>query len=258
MTRLPRGLIAWSDIPAALGLLSRLPIPVDSDRATKRGARAAWAWPLAGFVLGAMAAIVGALSLWFGLAPTLAAGLALATQVILTGAMHEDGLADCADGFWGGWIPERRLEIMKDSRIGAYGVIVLVLTLILRWHALALLFEVDALWAPLIAVAGLSRAPMVAMMALLPNARSGGLSRAVGRPSPIAAILAGVISVLVGLLLLGSVAILLALTNCAIVLGWAALCRRKIGGQTGDTLGALQQLSEIGALLVLAAGMGLG
>jgi len=126
------GPIRTGDIPAAIGLLSRLPVPVDTDLATRRGARAAWAYPLAGLVVGALAGLVAQVALWLGLPPSIAALLALAAMIAITGALHEDGLADSADGLWGGWDRARRLEIMKDSRIGTYGVLALGLTLLLR------------------------------------------------------------------------------------------------------------------------------
>lgn len=258
MTPVSRDLAALSDIPAALGLLSRLPVPVNGGRAIERGAAAAWAWPVAGAVLGTLAAAIGAIALWLGLAPPLAAGLVLITQVTMSGAMHEDGLADCADGFWGGWTQERRLEIMKDSHIGVYGVVALGLALILRWQALALILASGPIWTALIAVGMLSRAPMVAMMAGMRPARSGGLSQAVGQPSVTTAVLACGIAALASMALLGGLAVLLCLTLTAVGLIWVLLCRAKIGGQTGDTLGALQQLSEISALLVITAALKLG
>jgi len=126
-------LLLPTDITAALGLLSRLPVPVDGAKAAARGAAAAWAYPVAGFVIGALMALIASMALWLGLSAPIAAGLALTAGVIVTGAMHEDGLADSADGLWGGWEPAGRLEIMKDSHIGVYGVCALVLSLLLRW-----------------------------------------------------------------------------------------------------------------------------
>ena len=125
-------LLAPGDIATATALLTRLPVPFTADRA----AAAAWAYPVTGLFVATLAAAVASLALAFGLPPALAAGLVLAIQVIVTGAMHEDGLADSADGLWGGWTRARRLEIMRDSRIGTYGVLALVLVTGLRWAAL--------------------------------------------------------------------------------------------------------------------------
>ncbi|RMD88839.1 MAG: adenosylcobinamide-GDP ribazoletransferase [Alphaproteobacteria bacterium] len=242
------------DIGAALGLLTRLPLPGAWADGRARGAAAAWAWPVAGLVVGLIAAIGGALALALGLPAGLAAAFALGVQIMVTGAMHEDGLADCADGFWGGWSRERRLEIMRDSRIGSYGVLALALTLIARWSALSALFAAGAVAGPLLAAAALSRAAMGAVMAALPGARRDGLSASVGRPPArlvwwgigVAALAALLFTGLAGLLAGGLAAALAALAV-------AALARARIGGQTGDVLGAVQQMSELAALAAFAA-----
>jgi adenosylcobinamide-GDP ribazoletransferase len=246
-------LVAWQDVPAALGLLTRLPVPVDAGRAGARGAAAAWAWPLAGLVVALIAGLAGWVALTLGLTPEVAAAAILVTQVMVTGALHEDGLADCADGFWGGWTVARRLEIMKDSRIGAYGVTALILTFLLRWSALAALLGLGALWAPLIAAAMLSRVPMVALMHWLPPARDSGLSRSVGRPTGQALGLAAALALAGAVLAVGGAAISLLLVVALATALWAAVAQTKISGQTGDVLGAGQQLAEIAALLTLAA-----
>lgn len=240
-----------ADIPAALGLLTRLPVRVDTANATARGVRTAWAWPLAGMAVGLMAGLVAATALWIGLPPTVAALLLITIQIAATGAMHEDGLADSLDGLWGGWDPARRLAIMKDSRIGAYGVIALVLTLILRWQLWALLIAAGHLWGPVIAVAALSRVPMVALMWALPHARAGGLSHAVGRPATATLALAAGVALIIAVGTLGWVSLSLAIALTAATLIWGTIARAKIGGQTGDILGAAQQFAEIAALCLL-------
>ena len=246
-------LIHWQDIPAAAGLLTRVPVQVNADLAGRRGPLAAWAYPIVGLKIAVAMTVVGLIATWATIAPQITAGLMLATSVILTGAMHEDGLADSADGLWGGWEKARRLEIMKDSRTGAYGVLALVLSMLIRWAALTALLQTDHWFGGLVAVAMLSRAAMVAVMTGLPNARSNGLSKSVGRPKPITAWLA------IGLATLGSV-IALGLTAGTILIIAAittSLCagiaHRKIGGQTGDVLGATQQLTELTMLIALAA-----
>ncbi|MBI1416559.1 MAG: adenosylcobinamide-GDP ribazoletransferase [Limimaricola sp.] len=240
-------------MPAALGLLSRLPVRVDIARAQARGAAAAWAWPLAGLVVGALAALAGRVTLVLGLPAAIAATVVLAASVILTGAMHEDGLADTADGLWGGWTPERRLEIMKDSRIGTYGVLALVLSALLRWQALNALIAAGALWAPVMAAALLARVPMAALMAALPNARAGGLSAQVGRPRAATAAAGALLALALSLGLIGlqTVPALLAMAVAAVLVGGVA--RARIGGQTGDILGAAEQLAETAVLLTLVA-----
>ena len=246
---------AWmrvSDIFAGFALLTRLPLRA-SDAALARGAAAAWSWPLVGAVLGGIAGLAAVVLLSLGLPAPVAAGLCLGLMVVMTGALHEDGLADTADGFWGGWTVERRLEIMKDSHIGSYGVIALILSLGLRWLALSTLFEAGLALPALIAAGALSRAVMPALMHALPPAREGGLSRSVGRVSFDTAVLAAAVAMVLALLALGLAALPLVLA--ATVAGWGigALARAKIGGQTGDILGAAQQMAEISLLLLLAS-----
>ncbi|WP_372884195.1 adenosylcobinamide-GDP ribazoletransferase [Shimia sp.] len=240
-------LLRPGDIATALALLSRLPLRARFER----GADAAWAYPLAGPVLALIAALPTALLLSVGLPAPLAALVWLALHVVLTGAMHEDGLADSADGLWGGWEPARRLEIMKDSRIGSYGVIALCLSLAARWAALGLLLaEPGWLWG-LVAVGALSRATMPALMAALPHARASGLSRAQGRPSRTTALVAAAIALALALLCSGAAAAALAAVAALVALACAGIARAKIGGQTGDILGATQQVAEIALLFTL-------
>ncbi|KIC16132.1 adenosylcobinamide-GDP ribazoletransferase [Leisingera sp. ANG-DT] len=244
--------IQAKDILLALVLLTRLPLPHLPQQAFQRQAKAVWAFPLAGLAVALPAALLAALALAAGLPAMVAAGLALAVQVMLTGAMHEDGLADTADGLWGGFTRERRLEIMKDSRIGAYGVIALILGLGLRWSASAAVFAAAGVW-PLLTIAMMSRAVMPQLMAFLPNARSAGLSQTVGRPRALPCLLAAVLAIALSLPLIGGAAFGVALAMGAAAAGLGALAKAKVGGQTGDVLGASQQAAEIAGLLVLLA-----
>lgn len=247
-----KALIRFEDMPLALSLLSRLPVPV---RRFNRGAQAVWAYPLAGLVIGGLAALGGLATLWLGLPAPLAALLALVLPILLSGAMHEDGLADTADGLWGGWTRERRLAIMKDSHIGSYGVIALILSLGARWTALWLLYEVAPATATtaLLASAMLSRAMMPVVMTALPHARDTGLSHAQGHPQIPAVLLGLGIAAGIALWLLGGAA--LTAMICAGLTTWiiGSIARAKIGGQTGDILGATQQLAEIAVLFSLVA-----
>lgn len=243
------------DVPAALGLLSRLPVTVDVTVATTRRAQAAWAYPVAGLVLGGVAAAVGLGVSWLGVPPALTALAILTCLIMSTGAMHEDGLADSADGLWGGWAPHQRLDIMKDSHIGTYGVVALGLSLLARWTALSTLVGAGHIVVPVLLTACLSRAPMVVLMASLPQARKDGLSAQVGRPGGKTMWVAIVISVLGGLVLAGGL-ILPLMFWIAVATGAVAwLAKSKIGGQTGDILGATQQVSEVVVLTVLASSL---
>jgi adenosylcobinamide-GDP ribazoletransferase len=241
-------LIELADLPAAIGLLTRLPIPVSQTRAMERGAAAAWAYPIAGLIVGVILATSVAAFTWVGLPIGIVAALVIAVNIAVTGAMHEDGLADTADGLWGGWDKARRLEIMKDSHIGVYGVLALGLSLLIRWLGVSALIALDIYWVGLIAIAVLSRGGMVVLMAAIENARDGGLSKSVGRPSPTTAWIAVAICMVIGLLL-GQFAVLI--TAPIAILACGLIARSKIGGQTGDILGATQQVTEIALLLVL-------
>lgn len=245
-------LVTLHDLPAALGLLTRLPVPVDAPRAMARGAAAAWAYPLAGAVVGAIGGVVYAVAVWLGLPAALAAGLAVAALVVTTGALHEDGLADTADGLWGGWTRDRRLEIMRDSRIGTYGVMALVLVIGLRTGALAALSP-GTVWLALVGGGALSRAAMVGVWSMLPPARTDGLSATTGQPRAVTAWLSLGLGIGIAALACGMAGVIAALTGLAGAVLVGLVARAKIGGQTGDVLGAAQQIAEIATLLALVA-----
>ncbi|MEL6463428.1 MAG: adenosylcobinamide-GDP ribazoletransferase [Pseudomonadota bacterium] len=236
------------DIPAALVLLTRLPLPALPNHAFAHGARAVWAYPIVGLVLGLILSLLAFVFGAFGLPGAVIAGLLLGALVMLTGAMHEDGLADTADGLWGGHDPAGRLEIMKDSRIGAYGVLALIIVMGLRWLGLA-----EVSWSGIIAALMLSRAAMPPLMLALPHARDNGLSHSVGAPELAPVLVAVLIGGVGAALCAGAAALLAALVvgGVTLMMGWIA--RVKIGGQTGDILGATCVLSEVAVLLTLIA-----
>ncbi len=240
-----------AELSAALALLTRLPVHrLKLPRVTVRS-EAVWAYPVAGAVVGA----IGGAVYWFAhllsCPPALAAPLALLAMIFASGALHEDGLADFADGLAGD-TKERRLAIMRDHQIGTYGVIALVLSLGLRATAVALIAEPRAVMAALIAAGAASRLTAVLIMTALAPARRDGLSASVGSPTPgLAAIALGVTFIIAWLLLPFRVALLLILAASlsAMVIGRVALIR--LGGQTGDVLGAGSQLGECLALILL-------
>lgn len=234
------------DIATAFSLLTRLPVPVDHARAGARGADAAWAYPLVGAALGMLAGILGWALLSMGVSASMVAVAVIAAQVILTGAMHEDGLADMADGM-GGFTIEKRLEIMKDSRIGAYGAIALILALLARHAGISEIFVAEMPLA-LAALGAASRALMVAIMAWLPSAREGGLSAQAGRPEAWPALAIGLIACLIafgwgGFWVFVGMAVVVALIGL--------VAKARFNGQTGDILGASQQSAEIIGLSLL-------
>ncbi|MCB6178719.1 adenosylcobinamide-GDP ribazoletransferase [Rhodobacter sp. Har01] len=233
---------------SALALLTRLPLPDHRPQ----GAAAAWAWPLAGLVIGLLAAAALWLCQALGLAAGASATAALAVQALLTGALHEDGLADTADGLIGGRDRDRRLAIMKDSRIGSFGALALVLVTLAQWSALTALVATGQAAAALIAAAALSRAPMAVLMAALPAARPDGLSASSGRPSATTAATAVALGLVFALALAGFAALKAALLAAVLCTLLARAAQRRIGGQTGDILGAAQQLSFAAALAAFA------
>jgi adenosylcobinamide-GDP ribazoletransferase len=177
-------------------------------------------------------------------------------MICTTGALHEDGLADVADGFGGGRTREDKLRIMRDSRIGSYGALALVLALLARAGALVALADPSDVLAALVAAGAVSRAALPAVMAISPQARADGLAAAAGRPHPLRAAAAALVAALLAILLLGQAAPAALLAGAGGALAVALLARRQIGGYTGDVLGAAQQLGEIGVLLGAVAARG--
>ncbi|TPN45492.1 MULTISPECIES: adenosylcobinamide-GDP ribazoletransferase [unclassified Mesorhizobium] len=242
------------DIALCLVFFTRLPLPVFDFRG--RGLAAAiWAAPVAGVVVGLIGAIVFATAERFGLAMGPAAALALVATVVTTGCLHEDGLSDVADGFGGGKSRGRKLEIMRDSRIGAYGAMALALSLLIRWSALSELVDPTQALFALIAAHTASRGVLGAFMHILPPARDDGLSVGAGTVSRETAI-AGAVLGAIPLFLLGIGGAIAALILLALLFAaFHALCLNQIDGQTGDTIGALQQVSEIAVLLVASVAL---
>src|ERR1700757_930595 len=174
-----KGLIA--DLRIGISLCTRFPIGTAASLNDGEVARASWAFPVAGILVG----LVGALAYWIAIrlnvAPIPAAALALAATMALTGAMHEDGLADSFDGLRGK-TREKKLEIMRDSRIGTFGALALVITLLLRWSTLADIAEPRYVAIALVCANASARAGIPPFMHLVPPARAEGLSSGAGRP----------------------------------------------------------------------------
>lgn len=242
-----------ADLRMAASFVTILPVASSKPAADGAVARATWALPVAGLLVGLAGALVYKIASRFGLTPNLGALLALATTALITGALHEDGLADTADGL-GGRTRDRKLEIMRDSRIGTYGVCALILSFGLRWSALAVIANPWAVTLALCAAHAASRAGVPAFMSLVPPARPDGLSAGAGAPPGRSVAIAFALGTLALTLALGpgkalAGLILLSLTGLML----ARLAIRQIGGQTGDILGAFEQLGEILILLVAAA-----
>ncbi len=245
------GIGLLGDVADAMRFFTRLPLPA-APPAPLNFNRIAWAVPVAGVAVGAVGAAVLGLTQFLGLPALVSAVLATASLVAATGALHEDGLADVADGFGGGHTRERKLEVMRDSRIGAYGAIALTLALLLRVGALAsaLSHGFPSSAAALMIVAVLSRAAALMPLALIDPARADGAGAAAGRlePASFAAACGAalILAVLLGLLTVGAGrAIAAALASAVAAAAMTVLASRQIGGQTGDVAGAAQQWAEV-------------
>ena len=235
-------------LKTALVLLTRVPLrirgPFDLAAATP------W-YPLVGAALGLVGGLVFA-GLTLASVPSFpAAVVVLACLMLLTGALHEDGLADCADAL-GPHDRARRLEVMRDSRIGSFGTLALVLVTLIRIAGLSALWNPTLQIATLVVVAAASRGAMVGLMRALPPARRDGLGAAAGRPDATSLAIALALPVLLAVALLGPV------TACALIgaalvatVLWGLAARRLFGGQTGDVLGGGQQLAEAAMWLVV-------
>lgn len=244
------------DLRTAVAFLTRLPMPHPQGPMPQNFVRAHRVFPLIGAVIGAVVGLVCLGLRAIGVPDLAAAALALGASAILTGALHEDGLADVADGFGGGRDRDAKLEIMRDSRLGTYGALILLVSFVARVAALAAI--PDGFVVPgLIAAHALARGVLPAMSMNLPYARADGLARNAGQPDMAIAATAVGVALLIALLALSWAdafwAAILAASSAA---GMAWLARRQIGGQTGDVLGGAEQVAETAILVLLAARLG--
>jgi len=243
-----------AELKASIAFCTRLPLPRATPQGAKTLAKAAWAFPVAGLIVGLIGAAVYALAHRLGVPAWPAAALSVVATLVVTGALHEDGLADTADGFGGGRTRQQKLDIMRDSRTGAYGVCALALSLLLRVGALASFADAyGVVWA-LLASHSAARSAMPVFMWLLPPARDDGLSFEAGRPlgESVAAGIAIAFLILVFCLYpaRGVLALIFLIATVALM-AWLSV--RQIDGQTGDVVGALEQVGEIAVLLVAVA-----
>jgi adenosylcobinamide-GDP ribazoletransferase len=251
----PPAVRLWYELRLATRFLTRLPVLTLEFAGQTTLAAASWAFPVVGLGVGLIGALALGLAHEFGIPPSVSAILALAAMILVTGALHEDGLADTADGFGLTGDAERRLAAMRDTRTGAFGVVAVVVVFALRWSALAAVIGMSAGTgaAALVAAATISRGVLPYVMHKVPNARSDGLSAGAGRPELRPALLAMVIAAVIALFAFGFGGAVAALITAGIVgAGLAYIGRRLIGGQTGDVLGAIQQLCEAAVLIAAA------
>jgi adenosylcobinamide-GDP ribazoletransferase len=241
------------DFKTAVAFLTRLPMPHPHGAIPENFVRAHRMFPVVGALIGAAAGFVCLVLRWCGVPDLAAAALALGASAILTGALHEDGLADVADGFGGGRDRAAKLEIMRDSRLGTYGALILLVSFAARLSALAVIPDGYVVYA-LVAAHALARGVLPVMSVNLPYARTDGLARNAGQPDAAVALTAIIIALVIALLALSwANAFWSALAAALSALGMAWLAKRQIGGQTGDVLGGAEQVAETAILLLLAA-----
>jgi adenosylcobinamide-GDP ribazoletransferase len=246
------------DLILAATLLTRIPMPPVAQADSAALARAVWAYPLIGALVGVIGAVVFGAAKVAGLPGMSAAWLAIAATILATGCFHEDGLADFWDGIGGGQTIERKLEIMRDSRIGSYGAAALIVSLGARTSLLAALDEDGLAGAGLIIAGLIGRSAIAGVLWRLPAARTDGLAATASTPPAwsvgVAVGMAGIAFTLAPAVAVGG-----ALIAAALATAWMiGLMRRQIAGYTGDGLGASEQTVEIAVLVALAAAMGLG
>lgn len=247
-----------ADLTAAFTLLTRLPVA----RFTTSGqppdlARCVWAFPIVGLAVNGTGALIYWLARKIGIPPLLAAVWTLAATTILSGGFHDDGLADTADGFGGGTTPARKLDIMRDSRIGTYGALALLLSALVRVTAIAALSRPAIVTTAMILAGMLGRSAMLLPLLVLKPARDNGMGASMGQPRATSASLGLGVAILASFLSLPT-----SLATAAAVFGFgsalllARLASRQIGGYTGDVLGACEIATECVVLTVIAAGLG--
>ncbi len=228
----------------AVRFFTRLPVPAWVGHSPEALNHSARYFPLVGLVVGLIGALVFAFASFF-FPKTLAVLLAMAATVLVTGAFHEDGWADMVDGFGGGWTRERTLEIMKDSRIGSYAAIALTLLLLGKFMALV---ELDMLLVAPALVAGhaLSRLCATSLLYFLDYAREEGKAKPLATRITNGELALAATFGLVALLLLPPAGALAGLLFAAVATVFMARkFIRRLGGYTGDCLGATQQLAEL-------------
>ena len=241
------------DLKIAIVFLTRLPVRIDGRIGIGDLARTVQFFPLVGILVGATGGAVYFLASLAEL-PTLPGSiLALAAMAFISGALHEDGLADTADAL-GTTDRAKALEIMHDSRIGTFGALAVLFAVLARLSAFATFWEPTMFLAAVIAAASFSRAVLPVVMLVQPSAREEGLAAETGRPAPERVLVGVVFGIAITFAALPPLTALAALCISGMIAALVALLLgRRFGGCTGDTLGAVQQLTEVAFLLTLVA-----
>lgn len=240
------------DLRAAFMLLTRIPVRWDKETPPDLN-RCLWTYPIVGMVVALVGVCVYGGGIFIHLPNGVSVLLSIAVMIIVTGAFHEDGLADTLDGFGGGLTAEKKLEIMRDSRIGTYGGLGLIIVIGLKAAVLWSMAYYQFM-AALLVGASLSRFMIILILRILPPAREGGLSVNAGRPSN-NTILVGLSTPLLISMLLLDLRTSLIVVAVAVIITWlfSRFTFKQVGGFSGDILGATQQISEVAIFLTLAS-----
>jgi len=242
-----------------LSFLTRFPFKKNwFDQAPPSLAHDAVFLPVAGMVIGGFGAIIFYTSYLLGFSSLIASLLTVTSLVVITGALHEDGLADVADSFFADKGADRRLEIMKDSRCGVFGVFALIFSTGLRVTLLAEIADNSGVFSALFILVGIeggSRAAMVVMWRSLPVALLDKTAQFAGQPDNKTTILSAMIGVMILVVCFSQPTLRFGALVCASILLvlsailFRALCVKKIGGYCGDALGAMQQIGLLALLI---------
>ena len=243
------------DVLLAVVFLTRLPVKLNEDAQKRQLADVVWAFPVVGVLVGVLASLALLISFQLGLHPLACGLIAVATQVLVTGALHEDGLADVADCFGGGYKVVDKLRIMRDSQLGTYGVLALVISVTFRAGLIAGMTTQTMAVLALISAGAVSRALVALAMNQLEMVRTDGLATGAGKPTNEATLVTLGLGAAAAFLLLGASGwIVLAVAfGTAVMMG--LLAKRQIGGQTGDVLGTVQQVTEAAVLFSIVGVM---
>jgi|GraSoiStandDraft_43_1057313.scaffolds.fasta_scaffold13299_4 adenosylcobinamide-GDP ribazoletransferase len=241
------------DLRTAVAFLTRLPMPHPEGAKPSNFVRAHRMFPLVGAAIGGVVGLLCLTMRAIGLPDLAAAAIALGASAMLTGALHEDGLADVADGFGGGRDAAAKLEIMRDSRLGTYGALVLMVSFVIKVSALATLEDAFIVQS-LVAAHALARGVLPFMSMRMEYARKDGLAVNAGRPDSTTSAIAAALALAIALLSLPLIDAFYAAVLAAVcAIGMERLAQWQIGGQTGDVLGGAEQIAETAILALLAA-----
>lgn len=244
------GKMIVDDLRAAIMLLTRLPVWSAKAGGAPNLSRSAWVYPMVGTLVGSIGGATLLAAEAMGINTAVSVLIMMTVMTLATGAFHEDGLADTADGIGGGWTKERKLEIMRDSRIGTYGTVALLLSLGLRAAALISIADVVLIILASVMAATVSRAGIVVLLFFMAPARSDGMGTVAENPPVLSVVVALVFAMLTTQIIpYGIMASITGAIGLFIVF-W--LGKKHLGGYTGDLLGAGQQISEIFILVSLS------